>query len=186
MPCGTLATPPTRCDCCGLTPGTWAGGTRPPTAGSYCTGLKSATFGEGSAEPSCRTPGPAFPSPLAETRRTAPPLRSSVPGALGRDWAAALSSLSPQTYRLSPALLVLRQPGLWCGCCGRKTSRQRWASPSFSVLRFPLREMGRSWEPLSRRPVCGEAHHFQPLPCSIPEAAPSKCLTWRGPSFAEE
>lgn len=47
MPCGILATPLTRSDCCGLTHETWAGVIRPPTAGSCCTGLKLAISGEG-------------------------------------------------------------------------------------------------------------------------------------------
>ena len=46
-PCGIQAILLIRYDCCGLIHGMWAGVTRPPTAGSCCTGLKLAIFGEG-------------------------------------------------------------------------------------------------------------------------------------------
>lgn len=45
IPCGTLETPATRSGCCGRTPGTWAGRTRCPTAGSCSTGPRWATSG---------------------------------------------------------------------------------------------------------------------------------------------
>lgn len=45
IPCGTLGTPVTRSGCCGRTPGTWAGRTRCPTAGSCSTGPRWATSG---------------------------------------------------------------------------------------------------------------------------------------------
>lgn len=156
MPCGILATPLIRYDCCGLTHEMWAGVTRPPTAGSCCTGLKLATFGEGTG---CllRDPRLSLSFPFSWDSPVTPPLSALVPWA--QTGPTSLHPLAPQTCCLSPAFF-LASGGL--GSSADDLLAMLGKSFLFCAP-FPLSKTRAPLGTSKPRPVCREGHHVQPF-----------------------
>lgn len=161
MPCGILATPLTRSGCCGPTPGTRAGATRPPTAGSCCTGRKSATSGEGAQSP------PGEPQACLSSTFS---------------W----DSLATRVLWTGTTGLHLPAHGSHAAsaCPSPRRRSAAWARPPFPAPHSAPCKTRCLWEPPKPRPVCREARDIQPLHHYRSEPA-SRHLTWKGLSLTE-